>query len=196
MADSECNPTRTCCRCGASIHSGRSDRVFCSKRCAKATDYARHKSEISSRRRASYRKRLWSYPQRSCAGCGSTFQPKRSDTRYCSEPCWWKCFRASQHRREAQRGSNRKRESVKKGASSAEHVVPRIVFERDGWKCGLCGRPTPRQLVGLRKSQSPTMDHIVPLSAGGAHSYQNIQCACWRCNHKKAARTKGQFRLF
>jgi 5-methylcytosine-specific restriction endonuclease McrA len=29
---------------------------------------------------------------------------------------------------------------------------------------------------------APTLDHIVPLSKGGSHTYDNLQCACFRCN--------------
>ncbi len=45
-------------------------------------------------------------------------------------------------------------------------------------------------LVGARceycnRSCSPTMDHIEPLFAGGAHDIENIAVACGRCNKSK-----------
>lgn len=39
------------------------------------------------------------------------------------------------------------------------------------------------------KCESPSMDHIVPISKGGSHSYDNIVPACLECNCKKGART-------
>lgn len=39
---------------------------------------------------------------------------------------------------------------------------------------------------------SPSMDHVIPISQGGAHSYDNILPACLDCNRKKAARTPEQ----
>jgi 5-methylcytosine-specific restriction endonuclease McrA len=48
----------------------------------------------------------------------------------------------------------------------------------------------------LMKPRSPVGDHIVPLAAGGAHSYLNIQCACHECNSKKRDGPGGQLLLF
>ena len=42
---------------------------------------------------------------------------------------------------------------------------------------------------------SATLDHIVPLAAGGAHSYANVQCAHFICNSVKGAGGIGQLRL-
>ncbi len=33
-----------------------------------------------------------------------------------------------------------------------------------------------------------TIDHIIPLSQGGEHSYKNTQLACFECNCKKGDR--------
>jgi 5-methylcytosine-specific restriction endonuclease McrA len=38
------------------------------------------------------------------------------------------------------------------------------------------------------KSQEKSLDHIVPLSKGGAHSVLNVLVCCKRCNAKKHAR--------
>lgn len=67
------------------------------------------------------------------------------------------------------------------------------VLEADGWVCQICGIPTPREKRGTQEPDAPTIDHIVPLSAGGAHSYANVQCACLRCNTRKGARTEREF---
>ncbi len=92
-------------------------------------------------------------------------------------------------------GVARLREIRQRGVAT-EYVDPILVFTRDRWRCQLCGRSTPTSLCGKQKSCSPTVDHIVPIARGGAHSYQNVQCACLRCNVRKQARIKGQFRLF
>jgi 5-methylcytosine-specific restriction endonuclease McrA len=34
-----------------------------------------------------------------------------------------------------------------------------------------------------------TIDHIIPLSRGGSHSFDNLTCACLKCNAEKGNRT-------
>lgn len=52
-----------------------------------------------------------------------------------------------------------------------------LVLERDDGICGICGRD-----VDPFKYE---IDHTVPLSRGGAHSYENVQVAHPRCNRQK-----------
>jgi 5-methylcytosine-specific restriction endonuclease McrA len=48
------------------------------------------------------------------------------------------------------------------------------VFKRDNFECQYCG--TKREL---------TLDHVVPSSRGGIHTWTNLVTACKRCNAKK-----------
>ncbi len=34
-------------------------------------------------------------------------------------------------------------------------------------------------------SRSPTLDHVVPWTAGGTNDPENLVCACWICNRVK-----------
>lgn len=77
-----------------------------------------------------------------------------------------------------------------------ETVDPLKVFARDKWKCQLCGTATPKRLRGTVDMAAPELDHIIPLSKGGDHSYLNTQCACRSCNISKGSRAMGQMRLF
>ena len=47
---------------------------------------------------------------------------------------------------------------------------------RDRYRCAYCG------------GRADTIDHVVPRSRGGAHSWQNCVASCARCNHRKADR--------
>lgn len=58
------------------------------------------------------------------------------------------------------------------------------IFERDHWVCGLCGEPVGRMLR-WPDPQSPSLDHILPLSRGGHHIRVNCQLAHLQCNLKK-----------
>lgn len=61
------------------------------------------------------------------------------------------------------------------------------VCERDGWVCGLCGKRVDASLAWPHPN-SASLDHVVPLSAGGSHTLDNVQCAHLSCNMAKGAR--------
>ncbi|MQA62173.1 MAG: HNH endonuclease [Actinophytocola sp.] len=50
------------------------------------------------------------------------------------------------------------------------------LMHRDGYRCAYCG------------SKAETVDHVVPRSRGGQHTWQNCVACCARCNHRKADR--------
>jgi hypothetical protein len=68
-----------------------------------------------------------------------------------------------------------------------ENVDPLIVFNRDKWICKLCDHPVSKirdkNLVDIA-----SLDHIIPLSKGGSHSYANTQLAHLSCNIRKGNR--------
>ena len=74
---------------------------------------------------------------------------------------------------------NARRRALKKGAT-VEKVDRREVYLRDKGICGICGCPVSLEEV--------TLDHIIPLSKGGEHSYRNIQLAHLSCNSAKGAK--------
>jgi 5-methylcytosine-specific restriction endonuclease McrA len=53
------------------------------------------------------------------------------------------------------------------------------VMLRDLHICQYCGETPGRQEL--------TVDHVIPRSRGGAHSWQNLVTACKRCNQKKGS---------
>jgi 5-methylcytosine-specific restriction endonuclease McrA len=57
------------------------------------------------------------------------------------------------------------------------------VFERDGFTCRLCGERTEPKM--LPHPRAATVDHVVPLSRGGGHTWGNVQCAHYECNMRK-----------
>lgn len=82
--------------------------------------------------------------------------------------------------------ANRSARKAKMLAATVEKVDPFKVFDRDKWQCQDCGVSTPRALRGSYDDDAPELDHIKPLSKGGAHSYRNTQCLCRRCNLEKS----------
>jgi 5-methylcytosine-specific restriction endonuclease McrA len=54
------------------------------------------------------------------------------------------------------------------------------IFLRDMYQCGYCS--------DLFNPHDLTIDHIVPRSRGGSHSWTNVITACKKCNHNKGDR--------
>ena len=97
------------------------------------------------------------------------------------------------------RNWGRRKTSIRRarmGGVKVEDIDPIAVFIRDGWKCQICGRKTPRKHRGKHTPNAPEMDHIVALANGGAHTWANVQCACRACNSRKGASDYGQLHLF
>jgi hypothetical protein len=69
-----------------------------------------------------------------------------------------------------------------------ESVDYLTVFEKNNWICQLCNRPVSK-LRDKRLVDSASLDHIIPISKGGEHSYANTQLAHLSCNLIKGAST-------
>ncbi|WP_338121874.1 HNH endonuclease [Mycobacterium paragordonae] len=72
-----------------------------------------------------------------------------------------------------------------------ETVDARKVYARDKWRCGICNRKVDKRLVPPHP-MSASLDHVVPMSLGGAHTYANTQCTHWICNTRKGTRAVGE----
>lgn len=64
-------------------------------------------------------------------------------------------------------------------------VARHRIFERDGWRCQLCGDAVERDAV-VPHPLAPTIDHVLPLAVGGKHEPANVQCAHFLCNSQKS----------
>ena len=61
----------------------------------------------------------------------------------------------------------------------------RAVFIRDKFTCQYCSK----------QSKVLTLDHIMPRSRSGPHTWENVVSACIPCNHRKAGRTPKEARM-
>lgn len=55
-------------------------------------------------------------------------------------------------------------------------LTRKAVFARDGGRCAYCG------------AAATSIDHVIPRSRGGEHTWENVVASCGRCNHTKADR--------
>ena len=173
----ECTRSFLCVRCKSEFTALRK-RKYCHTKCSWTTRDQKNREKAEAKHRESARYVL-------CKGCGSCFSPL------------YGYFAKSVHCSVCQMSipdsawSVRRRERIK--STSVELVVRQTVFERDKWRCAMCGIKTIKQPY---QHNSAELDHIVPLSKGGEHSYVNTQCSCRRCNGSKGAKARGQTLLF
>ena len=135
-----------------------------------------------------------------CDECQAEIERKRTREYYRSIPldvrCCFKCERPlgpSRNRlcqgcrdvsRRAARKTMNARRRARKAGCIAERFDPFDVFIRDAMKCHACLGPC----VMPTKKYNPmmaTIDHIVPLAAGGAHSMSNAATCHSICNSMK-----------
>ena len=133
-------------------------------------------------------------------------EPKDNPALECSEPdcerpvrarnvcsMHWKRLRASEvgHAKQPFDGARMRRHYERRTwQRSGENVTIVGLRERDGDNCGICGLVIDFVLSG-REPMGRTVDHVLPRSKGGAHSWANTQLAHLRCNLSKGAKLPG-----
>jgi 5-methylcytosine-specific restriction endonuclease McrA len=172
-------PAKACSVCGAETPSAR--QSICSDECRRRL--ARSKARI-------YDAAKKPLIQRVCRGCATKFVPAFGDARrvWCSKRCQRKVERRG-------RAKNHEQRARRKGSPVDYSITSLKVFERDRWTCQLCKRRTPKALKGTVDPRAPELDHIIPIAAGGGHTWDNVQCACRECNGNKGSKPLGQLRL-
>jgi hypothetical protein len=71
-----------------------------------------------------------------------------------------------------------------RGAAS---LTKKNLLIRDEEKCQYC--------LGHVTIKSGTIDHVIPRSKGGMHSWENVVLACSKCNQKKGCKLPSEFHL-
>lgn len=114
-----------------------------------------------------------------CGECGATIDPAQPGKwrRFCGKPC---------HDRASNRTERRRRRTRLKGVEREGYTHLEIAT-RDGWRCHLCGRRVTRE--------NWSVDHLVPLAAGGPDTRANVALAHHRCNMLRSDRGPAQLRL-
>lgn len=117
-----------------------------------------------------------------CPECGDSFTSTRPNTKFCSDRC-------------AKKLRKRQRRYLKRAATGGDYgVTLRAVAKRDDWRCHLCGGKTNARYDGGR-DRDPTIDHLVPVSEGGGHTWENVALAHNKCNWERGATGAAQLRL-
>ena len=177
-----------CLRCGTIIertyHNITTHGFYCpgcvqqekaNKAKQKEIEKAEKERRKAERLRELERKREQRLIPHSCPVCGAlTTRPK-----YCSDAC-------------AQKAHNHSHDTYRRGIIATAMVDKDItvegLFQRDKGVCQICGKLCDcddyiyKGNAFVAGNNYPSIDHIIPLSKGGEHSWGNVRLAHRRCN--------------
>lgn len=139
----------------------------------------REKKERAKERKAEKeRKKTERQIPKPCPVCGQmTIRPK-----YCSCECYKKAANATH--------DMTRRKRIKDALIDNDITVAGL-FKRDNGVCYLCGNKCNMEdyivsdNVFIAGDWYPSIDHIIPLSKGGQHAWNNVKLAHRICNSKK-----------
>lgn len=109
------------------------------------------------------------------------------------------------HRSEKRRQENKVRElrrecRIKNNGVFDRDITVDKLFLRDKGVCSLCGGMCDFKDYRLNESghfivgdKYPSIDHTIPLSRGGTHTWNNVQLAHFKCNTIKGNRTTAPY---
>ena len=123
-----------------------------------------------------------------CAVCGVEYCPlqvRGKGRTYCTDACRYQSKRLMHPERERERRLNR--EHAKRANGSSGTVTRRELRARDGDSCYLCGLIIDFS-IKWPNPDSPSMDHVTPISRGGAHHINNTAMTHLSCNLRKGAK--------
>jgi hypothetical protein len=107
-----------------------------------------------------------------CKVCGQPFIAKQINQVCCCTEC------------------SRKNENKNKDTRIYKNGIPDLsinltkLYMRDGGVCQLCGKHIDFD-CDSNSDDYPSIDHIIPISKGGVHEWNNVQLACRKCNYTK-----------
>lgn len=202
--------SKLCLTCGSTFKPTDHGHVFCSRACYFINK--RHKPMLGAcvfcgkeftRRNGQLRRRFCSrkcgavrLPLVTCLVCGVQFHPKRTiqastglPPRFCGVVCSGASRRNTPEQLRMLRARKNTARRLRLSTVRVERIDPISVFERDEWRCYLCGELTLSEERGNRRHpKAPVLDHVIPLALGGDHVMSNLRCACNFCNTSKGAR--------
>ena len=136
-----------------------------------------------------------------CKHCGKEWMFYPSEERYGKKQPYRYCSRKCRITHNKSKDSDNIGHRLRKyGTAGAQRDVIHLddLIKRDNGVCYLCGCETSKEdswkdakgyhVCGGRY---PTIDHVIPLSKGGTHTWTNVKLACRNCNSIKEARILG-----
>ena len=135
-----------------------------------------------------------------CTVCGKEYTPRQymeseglilfSNVGYCSHKCKRKAMNRLCKANKRARGvqDNHRHRAVKYGCTYDSSVTLKKLIKRDGLRCAICGEmcdANDHSWTEFCGPKYPSIDHIIPMSRGGGHVWDNVQVAHIICNSEK-----------
>lgn len=182
---------RQCEICAATYEPTYSAQRSCGRKCGLALK--RRIGSLPPEPRAQARKAPPEPRTFICAVCGATDQTMSGRRKICHRT---ECAREqsrlhmnANYERYKDRilvQAHRRRALLK--AQFVEDVSLAVLYERDQGRCGVCHRKVMKPGGLKRGPLMASIDHIVPISEGGEHSYANTRLTHYRCNLARSNR--------
>jgi HNH endonuclease/Homeodomain-like domain len=159
--------TLQCEQCEEYFKSKRKGKRFCCNEC-QYNNYL-HRLEL---------KRLKDrmFFNKKCKECGKHFTTTRDKACYCSREC------SNKYGNRVKETNRRKR--IKANGKVNWNISIERLLKRDGKECYLCGEDTNKNL-DTNHDDYPSIEHVIPVSKGGTHTWDNVKVAHRKCNTEK-----------
>lgn len=172
----------TIIRGGSKCPECEADRIAANRIAAEEAAEAKREEDRRKRTLARKCKQISFKP---CRICGNVFV---SNHKYCSAECT-----AEARRRVMSIKKDRRLRRIR--GINKDGITLQELFQKSAGTCALCGGVCDwndyriEGNVHIAGNSYPSIDHIVPLSAGGEHKWENVQLAHRICNSRKSNRS-------
>lgn len=162
---------KECIYCGANYIGSAGSSDYCSNKCS---DNSRYEE---------YRKSLPTYNKK-CCECSDFFSTNGKNRKFCQTDCSRKYH--------GRLKELRKRERIIANGPVDKDISIERLMDRDNKTCYLCNEKCEINDFEVRDCGTivtgpnyPSVDHIIPVSKGGTHTWDNVMLACRKCNIEK-----------
>lgn len=120
-----------------------------------------------------------------CSECGTKFISTHKNAKYCSEECVKKYTNRT--------NETRRRHKLRENGVVDYSINLYKLIKKHNSICALCNEVVDEEdykMIGnvfIAYDMYPSIDHIMPVSKGGTHTWDNVQLAHRICNSKKSA---------
>lgn len=135
------------------------------------------------------------YDARICAWCNKIFTIREYEEKegksnvQCLSHCSKECRRSHERHnlKNSKTDRHHRERALRNGVDYVPGITLRKLVQKNGLTCALCGGKCnwKDKRYGDCGPKYPSIDHIIPLSKGGAHTWENVQVAHFECNSNK-----------